>query len=227
MNKELGWYRFITKWLSPALAFSADFIKQLGIIAKERWRTIREVFKAFWKDVLSPKRSRSLAALVAFGVIVCWSVILPATSTYQWLSATWREWSLSYQEWPVPDESETWASVKAFADAYSNAYGSDCEWFRTHDTDILMWTEHRRLRRDSYPCQGFSQYSRAILFPISVGSQMRKNDHVTVDAIIGRVDYDHTGAERYTSIRASLWKLLDEGDWRINRMHNVQKSEFR
>lgn len=196
---------------------------EFASLIKDWGRDVILLLKKFWADVRSKNRARQVSAFVAFAIVMAWTAIIPGYQTVNWILMKWRVLSLSVREWPHPSESELWQSIEKFTNDYSNAFGSNCEWFRGHDTDIAMWREHERLRREDYSCPGFQQYSHVKLFPISIGVPEVESDITIVDSRLGRVDYNQSEAERYTTVQATIWKLNDESDWRIDKMKNIQR----
>ncbi len=227
MPTEEQWFRLFTKWLSPVFAFIADFLKQLYLIGEEWIKNLWSVLKVFWKDVKSPKRSRALASVVALGVVLYIWFYVPLRDGYSWTMLQWKILTLAHTNWKQSDEPTTMKSIQDFTDAYSMAYGRDCEWFRIHGAvDLLMWREYHRLRNSAYSCTAFLNYPHTKLFPLNVGVPVKDREVITVDALLGRVDYDESGARRYTSIQTSLWKLVNEKEWRLNSMADKQKYNF-
>ncbi len=204
-----------------------EFWGQVKDIAKARWKDIEEFFLAFWKDIKTGPGMRRAAAAIAFALVFWWAIYLPAADVAQWLNYHYRVLKLTYIEYPSLENTELYRSIKSFTDNYSRAFGTDCEWFRNHDTDIDMWRNWKHLYRDPYPCVEFNKYSRTMMFPINIGDPVLDNELTYVDVLMGRVDYTQDGAERYTSPQVKLWKLNDEQGWRIDNMKNKQRWDLK
>lgn len=226
MTTELQWYRLISKWVSKVLEFFGEFLKQFLSIVKDWTKSLYLVFKSFLKDIQSNNTSRKIAGIIAFSIIFYVWFFIPVRDTFTWLEFEWKVWAITRTEWVPANDTDTFQSVQAFTDAYSFAYGRDCGWFRVHAVDLAMWRNWGHLTNPTYSCPAFPKYARTKIFPINIGTVIRDREVLTLDALLGRVDYDQQGAKRYTTIQTSLWKLVGEKDWRISDMKNTQRQDF-
>ncbi len=207
--------------------YAKEFFSQIGHISKARFKEIKQFFFAFFHDIKTGSKTRKLAATFAFALVFWWAIYLPVANINEWLYYHYRVIRLTYAEYPPLLDSDLQRSIKIFAEQYSASFGTDCEWFRNHDTDIDMWRNWKHLYRDPYPCVEFNKYSRAMLFPINIGDPIVDKELTYVDVLMGRVDYTQEGAERYTTPQIKLWKLNDESGWRIDNMKNKQRWDLR
>ena len=87
-----------------------------------------------------------------------------------------------------------------------------------------MWQKYQRLYRPSYECAGFSAHNRVLLYPIYISSLKESDGIVSLEARFARIDYNDEVANKYTTVKTTLWRLADEKDiWRIHKMDNSQK----
>lgn len=216
---------------TKASKYTWGFIDWIISVAKEIWHQVCISFIDFWKmyvrfwgDIQSGNWSKRAASIIAILLCSWYLIYLPFSSICHWLSWKYRDWSISYSEYSIPLKNDVEKEVSIFAQNYSNAYWANCDWFKKHDVDIAMWQKYWRLYRSSYECAGFSPHHRVLLHPIYISAPQRSDNIVTLEVNFARVDYDENQANKYTTVRTTLWRLADEKEtWRINKMDNIQK----
>lgn len=209
-------YKFID-WI---VSLFVEIKTQIFLMLKWLWA----MYKQFWYDIKLWKWVKKFASIMA--VILCtWYLIyLPISWIIEWWIWKYRDWSINYKEYSLPQKNDIEKEILTFSQDYSNAQWTNCEWFKKHDVDIWMWQKYGRLYRPSYECAGFSPHNRVLLYPIYISTIQKSEWIIKLEVKLARIDYDEEKANKYTTVKASLWRLADEKNiWRIDKMDNIQK----
>ncbi len=96
----------------------------------------------FWDDLKSGNWSKRIASVIAILLCSWYLIYLPFSSICHWLGWKYRDLSISYSEYSIPSKNDVEKEVVLFSQQYSDAYGTNCEWFKGHDVDIAMWQRY-------------------------------------------------------------------------------------
>lgn len=201
-------------------------LNEVKIVSFARLGEFKTLFRSFWQDLKTGDWQHRGISIISLLIIISFFVIIPFKETYDFLKWEYREFKINYTEIEPQTKTKLDRQIHQFAEDYTRAFGTDCEWFRNRDVDIEMWEDLGNLYRDSYPCVNFNNTADIVLFPISIGNTKNGDLIETVDVKFGRVEFNDSGAKKYTTIESKLWRLKDESIWRIDRMKNIQKHEF-
>jgi len=198
-------------------------------ISKKWILSFWDFIKMFFYDLISKDKNwkYKLSSIVAFSVIIWFSIFLPLNSIFDWWKWKYREYSIKYSEVEIPTKTEIEKEVDMFAKDYTNSFWVNCDWFKKHDVDIAMYSKYKRLERPSYECAAFNKNNRVLLFPIDIWTPYWNDLIISINVKFWKIYYDSNWAIQYTTVNSELWKFKDENNFlRIDKMNNIQRYDF-